>query len=245
MKKNFWRTALILMLCLCLTGCASGTPPTTELTATPSPTADPTATPTAAPTAEPTPEPSPTPDAQSELSGGGEEGMYTEFGVMEPLFTAHILAQLNGMTFDMNSPEYFWQTVIFAIDGCGMDFYSAETFGSALVLSRGVIEEIASGLFEGGGTHLLEIPQSLSGEIVYDKDADAFSHPLSDGGFSASLTSVKSDTANGEAVWKITGEFFSDAMPNSAITAFSAELVRNTREGNSLFEFSVRELKIG
>ncbi len=248
MKKNFGRTALILILCLWFAGCAVKTPPA-EPAATASPTAAPTAAPTAEPTpeptAEPTAEPTPVPDEKSELSGGGEEGMYTEFSAMEPLFTAHILAQLNGMTYDPNSPEYFWQSVIFAIDGCGMDFYSAETFGSALVLSRGVIEEIASGLFEGGGTHLLEIPESLSGEIVYDKEADAFSHPLSDGGFSASLTSINVEIVDGEAVWMITGELFADAMPNSAITAFSASLVQNTREGNSLFDYSIKELKIG
>ena len=171
--------------------------------------------------------------------------MQTEFEAMAPLFTAHILAQLNGMAYDPGSPEYFWQTVVFAIDGCGMDFYSAESFGSALVLSRGVIEEIASGLFEGGGTHLLEIPASLSGEIVYDKEADSFSHPLADGGFRVSVTSVKSETENGSDVWRITGELFADAMPNSAITAFSAVLVQNPREGNSLFDFAVREIRIG
>lgn len=241
MKKNFWRNALILLLCLVLSGCTAGTPAAAE------PTAAPTAEPTAAPTAEPTAEPTAAPTAEpEETSGGtGPSGGVTElhFEAMKPLFTAHILAQLNGMTYDQSSPEYFWQSVIFAIDGCGMDFYSAETFGSALVLSRGVIEEIASGLFEGGGTHLLEIPESLSGEIVYDKEADAFSHPLSDGGFSVSVTSVTLEP-NG-TVWKITGELFADAMPNSAITAFSASLVQNTREGNSLFDYSIKELKIG
>lgn len=239
MKTKFWRTALLLILCLALSGCAASRAPAAEPTAAPtaaptaSPTASPTAEPTASPTAEPTPAPTPVPVS---------EEVTAELDTMHPLFTAHILAQLNGGAFDPDSPEYFWQTVAFAIDGCGMDFYSAETFGSALVLSRGVIEEIASGLFENGGTHLLEIPASLSGEIVYDSDADAFSHPLSEGGFSVHVTSAEK---NEDGSVKVTGEFYADAMPNSAITAFTAILTENSRDGNSVFTLSIRELRLG
>ena len=50
---------------------------------------------------------------------------------MAPLLEAHILAQMNGMAFDANDPVYFWQTAAFAVDNCGMTFYSAETTGSA------------------------------------------------------------------------------------------------------------------
>ena len=73
---------------------------------------------------------------------------------------------MNGMAFDANDPVYFWQTAAFAVDNCGMTFYSAETTGSALVLSRGVMEEIVSGLFESAANEdLPDIPDSLSGEI--------------------------------------------------------------------------------
>ena len=232
MKKTLWRNALILLLCLLFTGCAAGTPAAAEPTA--APTAEPTAAPTAEPTAAPTAEP-------EETSGGtGPSGGLTEhhFEAMKPLFTAHILAQLNGMTYDPNSPEYFWQTVIFAIDGCGMDFYSAETFGSALVLSRGVIEEIASGLFLEGGRALLEIPEQLMGEIQYDSEADAFAHPLSEGGFTVSPTAL---VLNEDGSYTLTAELLAG---DAAVTAFTATLVENTRSGNSLFTLAVKELTL-
>lgn len=238
MKKKFWRAALVLMLCVSLAGCSAGNIPASSTAA---PSAAPTAGPTAAPTAEPTAAPTATPTAEP-TPEPVSEALRAEIDTMHPLLTAHILAQLNGGTFDKDAPEYFWQTVAFAIDGCGMDFYSAETFGSALVLSRGVIEEIASGLFENGGAFLLEIPASLSGEITYDKDADAFSHPLSEGGFSVNITSA---SMNADGSVKLTGEFYAAAMPTSAITAFTATLVENTRSGNSVFTLSIKELKIG
>lgn len=57
---------------------------------------------------------------------------------MAPLLEAHILAQMNGMAFDANDPVYFWQTAAFAVDNCGMTFYSAETHRQrAGTLSRG------------------------------------------------------------------------------------------------------------
>ena len=238
MKKNFWRNALILLLCLVLSGCTAGTPAAAE------PTAAPTAEPTAAPTAEPTAEPTAAPTAEpEETSGGtGPSGGVTEhhFEAMKPLFTAHILAQLNGMTYDQNSPEYFWQTVVFAIDGCGMDFYSAETFGSALTLSRGVIEEIVSALFEGGGNVLLETPESLHGEIRYDAEADAFSHPLGESVFTVKAESL---TQNEDGSVTFTGSLHY-AEEETPVTRFTAVLVQNTREGNSLFTYSVRSLQL-
>ena len=117
MKKNFWRNALILLLCLMLSGCTAGTPAAAEPTAAPTaePTAEPTSEPTAAPTAAPTAEPTAAPTAEPEeisdgigpSDGTGPSGGVTElqFEAMKPLFTAHILAQLNGMTYDQSSPE--------------------------------------------------------------------------------------------------------------------------------------------
>ena len=56
---------------------------------------------------------------------------------MAPLLEAHILAQMNGMAFDANDPVYFWQTAAFAVDNCGMTFYSRDDRQRAGTLSRG------------------------------------------------------------------------------------------------------------
>lgn len=133
-------------------------------TPTPSPEATATASPTAEPTVKSTASPAP---ESNEVSENAE--ITAELEAMAPLLEAHILAQMNGMAFDANDPVYFWQTAAFAVDNCGMTFYSAETTGSALVLSRGVIEEIVSGLFESAANEdLPDIPDSLSGEISYE-----------------------------------------------------------------------------
>lgn len=195
-------------------------------TAVPTPTASPTAKPTSEPTAEPTVVPETDPEITVEV-----ETMY-------PLLKAHVLAQLNGGSFDGSSPEYFWQTVAFAIDGCGLDFYTSETVGNALTLSRGVIEEIASGLFENGGTVLPEIPESLSGEIQYDKEADAFAHPLSEGSFIVVPTFLNE---NKDGSLTLTADFFAGDS-DTAAASFTAVLVPNARSGNSLFTLSVRSV---
>ena len=125
---------------------------------------------------------------------------------MAPLLEAHILAQMNGMAFDANDPVYFWQTAAFAVDNCGMTFYSAETTGSALVLSRGVMEEIVSGLFESAANEdLPDIPDSLSGEISYDADSDTYARPISGGGFSVEedATVQYASYGNGFVLWGI------------------------------------------
>mgnify|MGYP003206165216 CR=1 FL=1 len=92
------------------------------------PTPSPEATATVKSTASPAPE-------SNEVSENAE--ITAEIEALAPLLEAHILAQMNGMAFDANDPVYFWQTAAFAVDNCGMTFYSAETTGSALVLSRG------------------------------------------------------------------------------------------------------------
>ena len=159
---------------------------------------------------------------------------------MYPLLQAHALAQLNGGAFDPDDPQYFWQTVAFAIDGCGMDFYTAETVGSALVLSRGVIEEIASGLFENGGAVLLEIPESLAGDIQYDNEADAFAHPLNENGFTVSPTAL---VQNADGTLTLTAALLT-GEDGAQVASFTAVLVPNARSGNSLFTLSVRSLTL-
>ena len=222
--------AALFALLLLLSGCTAAP---AEAEASPSPTAAPTASPTPEPTAEPTAAPT----EESTSAPSAETEITVEIEAMYPLLKAHALAQLNGGSFDADDPEYFWQTVTFAIDGCGMDFYTGETVGSALVLSRGVIEEIASGLFENGGEVLLEIPDSLSGEIQYDTEADAFAHPLNEGGFTVSPVSL---TENEDGSLTLTAQLFAADDPETEIVSFTAVLVPNTRSGNSLFTLSVR-----
>ena len=252
MKKTFLRLAavgLALMFAICNTGCAAQ--PNTSSAA---PTADPkaysilyTAEPTAEPAAdsetsaesseETTPEPSAEPSPESVPVS---EETAAEIAIMYPLLEAHVLAQLNGGVFNSEDPEYFWQVTTFAIDGCGLDFYSAETFGSALTLSRGVIEEIVSALFEGGGSVLLEIPESLHGEIRYDAEADAFSHPLGESVFSVKPEAL---TQNEDGSVTFDGSLYY-AEDETPVTRFTAVLVSNTRDGNSLFTYSVRSLQL-
>ena len=159
---------------------------------------------------------------------------------MAPLLEAHILAQMNGMAFDANDPVYFWQTVAFAVDNCGMTFYSAETTGSALVLSRGVIEEIVSGLFESAANEdLPDIPDSLSGEISYDADSDTYARPISGGGFSVDIQGcVKSGD-----VYTVTAALIRDENEAEPQAIFTAELVPNPREDNTVFIYSIRTVK--
>ena len=154
---------------------------------------------------------------------------------MAPLLEAHILAQMNGMAFDANDPVYFWQTAAFAVDNCGMTFYSAETTGSALVLSRGVIEEIESAANED----LPDIPDSLSGEISYDADSDTYARPISGGGFSADIQ----DCVKSGDVYTVTAALIRDENEAEPQAIFTAELVPNPREDNTVFIYSIRTVK--
>ena len=184
--------------------------------------------------------------ASEETEGGegsenGEETEITaELEAMAPLLKAHILAQMNGMTFDADDPVYFWRTVAFAVDTCGMTFYSAETTGSALTLSRGVIEEIASGLFESAANRdLPEIPEALAGEISYDAVSDTYARPLSGGGFSVKIQScVKNDS-----VYTVTAALIRDENEAEPQAIFTAELVPNPRTDNTVFIYSIRTVK--
>ena len=158
---------------------------------------------------------------------------------MAPLLEAHILAQMNGMAFDANDPVYFWQTAAFAVDNCGMTFYSAETTGSALVLSRGVMEEIVSGLFESAANEdLPDIPDSLSGEISYDADSDTYARPIS-GGFSVDMQ----DCVKSGDVYTVTAALIRDENESEPQAIFTAELVPNPREDNTVFIYSIRTVK--
>ncbi|MGN0479764.1 MAG: hypothetical protein ACI4GO_10055 [Hominenteromicrobium sp.] len=203
----------------------------------------PTATPTAAPETTPTPETTAPPSAEpsaapTETPDETEESVIpVEVQAMYPLIEAHMLAQLNGGAFSADDPAYFWQTVCFAIDGCGLEFYSAETVGNALVLSRGVIEEIASGLFEGGGDALPDIPESLGGELQYDAESDAYAHPLGGGGYALSVRGMI-DSDDGPLMLMV-----SLTAGDTVVADFTAELVENTRAGNSLFTYSIRSVK--
>ena len=178
--------------------------------------------------------PTPSPEATATASPTAE------IEAMAPLLEAHILAQMNGMAFDANDPVYFWQTAAFAVDNCGMTFYSAETTGSALVLSRGVIEEIVSGLFESAANEdLPDIPDSLSGEISYDADSDTYARPISGGGFSADIQ----DCVKSGDVYTVTAALIRDENEAEPQAIFTAELVPNPREDNTVFIYSIRTVK--
>lgn len=248
MKAFLMRSTAFLLLCalFCvMAGCstAPAASPTPMPTAPPEaqavfeaaeeyPEETPAPEPTAEPTAEPTPEAAGTPAAEpAEITA--------EITAMYPLLEAHVLALLNGGRFDPNDPVYFWQTIAFAMDSCGLDFYTSETMGSALVLSRGVIEEMASGLFENGGAVLLEIPAELSEVIVYDQTADAFSHPVSEGSFRIEPESLTET----DGALTLTAGFFAGEDPEPA-ARFTVVLVPNTRTDNSLFTCTVREIAL-
>ena len=196
-------------------------------TPTPSPEATATASPTAEPTVKSTASPAP---ESNEVSENAEITAEIE----------HILAQMNGMAFDANDPVYFWQTAAFAVDNCGMTFYSAETTGSALVLSRGVMEEIVSGLFESAANEdLPDIPDSLSGEISYDADSDTYARPISGGGFSVDIQ----DCVKSGDVYTVTAALIRDENNAEPQAIFTAELVPNPREDNTVFTYSIRTVK--
>ena len=127
--------ASVLSAALALSAAACGTAENTQSvcsaaasehvaeTPTPSPEATATASPTAEPTVKSTASPAP---ESNEVSENAE--ITAELEAMAPLLEAHILAQMNGMAFDANDPVYFWQTAAFAVDNCGMTFYSAEPY---------------------------------------------------------------------------------------------------------------------
>ena len=222
--------ASVLSAALALSAAACGTAENTQSVSSAAasehiaetPTPSPEATTTASPTAEPTVKST------------------AEIEAMAPLLEAHILAQMNGMAFDANDPVYFWQTAAFAVDNCGMTFYSAETTGSALVLSRGVMEEIVSGLFESAANEdLPDIPDSLSGEISYDADSDTYARPISGGGFSVDIQ----DCVKSGDVYTVTAALIRDENESEPQAIFTAELVPNPREDNTVFIYSIRTVK--
>ena len=222
--------ALTVSIVACGSAPAESEPaPTSSPTPTAAPEITPTLEPTASPAVDPTAAPTEVPEAQA-------EDIPVELQPMYPLIEAHMLAQLNGGAFDAHDPAYFWQTVCFAIDGCGLEFYSAETVGNALVLSRGVVEEIASGLFENGGV-LPEIPETLSGELQYDAEADAYAHPLGGGGYGIAVRGII-DSEDGSLMLMV-----SLTAGDTDVADFSAEIVENTRAGNSLITYSIRSVK--
>ena len=157
-------------------------------TPTPSPEATATASPTAEPTVKSTASPAP---ESNEVSENAE--ITAEIEAMAPLLEAHILAQMNGMAFDANDPVYFWQTAAFAVDNCGMTFYSAETTGSALVLSRGVMD-------------------------------------------------IQDCVKSGD-VYTVTAALIRDENNAEPQAIFTAELVPNPREDNTVFTYSIRTVK--
>lgn len=239
--------ASVLSAALALSAAACGTAENTQSvssaaasehvaeTPTPSPEATATASPTAEPTVKSTASPAP---ESNEVSENAE--ITAELEAMAPLLEAHILAQMNGMAFDANDPVYFWQTAAFAVDNCGMAFYSAETTGSALVLSRGVMEEIVSGLFESAANEdLPDIPDSLSGEISYDADSDTYARPISGGGFSVDIQ----DCVKSGDVYTVTAALIRDENEAEPQAIFTAELVPNSREDNTVFTYSIRTVK--
>lgn len=239
--------ASVLSAALALSAAACGTAENTQSvssaaasehaaeTPTPSPEATATASPTAEPTVKSTASPAP---KSNEVSENAE--ITAEIEAMAPLLEAHILAQMNGMAFDANDPVYFWQTAAFAVDNCGMTFYSAETTGSALVLSRGVMEEIVSGLFESAANEdLPDIPDSLSGEISYDADSDTYARPISGGGFSVDIQ----DCVKSGDVYTVTAALIRDENNAEPQAIFTAELVPNPREDNTVFTYSIRTVK--
>ena len=117
---------------------------------------------------------------------------------------------------------------------------AAETTGSALVLSRGVIEEIVSGLFESAANEdLPDIPDSLSGEISYDADSDTYARPISGGGFSADIQ----DCVKSGDVYTVTAALIRDENEAEPQAIFTAELVPNPREDNTVFIYSIRTVK--
>lgn len=236
--------ALVAWLCtaaLIVSAAACGDMPAesvqSEASASPVPTASPAAQPTAEPESTLTPEPTASPTAEpTEAPEINPEEIPVEVQSMYPLIEAHMLAQLNGCTYDADDPAYFWQTVSFAIDGCGLNFYSAETVGNALLLSRGVIEEIASGLFENAGA-LPEIPESLAGTLQYDTESDSYAHPLGEGGYGIAVHDM-TNSADGPLV--LTASL---TAGGTAVADFTVELVENTRAGNSLFTYSIRSIQ--
>lgn len=216
--------ASVLSAALALSAAACGTAENTQSvrsaaasehvaeTPTPSPEATATASPTAEPTVKSTASPAP---ESNEVSENAE--ITAEIEAMAPLLEAHILAQMNGMT-----------------------FYSAETTGSALVLSRGVMEEIVSGLFESAANeNLPDIPDSLSGEISYDADSDTYARPISGGGFSMDIQ----DCVKSGDVYTVTAALIRDENEAEPQAIFTAELVPNPREDNTVFIYSIRTVK--
>ena len=233
--------ASVLSAALALSAAACGTAENTQsvssaaasehVAETPTPSPEATAEPTVKSTASPAPE-------SNEVSENAE--ITAEIEALAPLLEAHILAQMNGMAFDANDPVYFWQTAAFAVDNCGMTFYSAETTGSALVLSRGVMEEIVSGLFESAANEdLPDIPDSLSGEISYDADSDTYARPISGGGFSVDIQ----DCVKSGDVYTVTAALIRDENEAEPQAIFTAELVPNPREDNTVFIYSIRTVK--
>ena len=175
--------------------------------------------------------PTPSPEATATASPTAEP---TVKSTASPAPESHEVSE------NANDPVYFWQTAAFAVDNCGMTFYSAETTGSALVLSRGVIEEIVSGLFESAANEdLPDIPDSLSGEISYDADSDTYARPISGGGFSADIQ----DCVKSGDVYTVTAALIRDENEAEPQAIFTAELVPNPREDNTVFIYSIRTVK--
>ena len=229
--------ASVLSAALALSAAACGTAENTQSVRSAAASEHVAETPTPSPEATAKSTASPAPES-NEVSENAE--ITAELEAMAPLLEAHILAQMNGMAFDANDPVYFWQTAAFAVDNCGMTFYSAETTGSALVLSRGVMEEIVSGLFENAANEdLPDIPDSLSDEISYDADSDTYARPISGGGFSVDMQ----DCVKSGDVYTVTAALIRDENEAEPQAIFTAELVPNPREDNTVFIYSIRTVK--
>ena len=193
--------ASVLSAALVLSAAACGTAENTQSvcsaaasehvaeTPTPSPEATATASPTAEPTVKSTASPAP---ESNEVSENAE--ITAELEAMAPLLEAHILAQMNGMAFDANDPVYFWQTAAFAVDNCGMTFYSAET---------------------------------------------TYARPISGGGFSVDMQ----DCVKSGDVYTVTAALIRDENETEPQAIFTAELVPNPREDNTVFIYSIRTVK--
>ena len=86
---------------------------------------------------------------------------------------------------------------------------------------------------------LPDIPDSLSGEISYDADSDTYARPISGGGFSVDIQ----DCVKSGDVYTVTAALIRDENEAEPQAIFTAELVPNPREDNTVFVYSIRTVK--
>lgn len=148
----------------------------------------------------------------------------------------------NDMTYDPKDPEFFWTSLFYFVGGYGTEHELVEeTEDYKLKVPRKAMQEHALVLFSDYDD-LLELPETMVGNIDYDENWDAYLVSRGDIGLSEMKLSNAVPTETG---YTLTAELWSVEESPELMGQWEVNLVKNTyADGieNPLYLFSISSM---